>query len=570
MKWRWFVALLSVFVVTSAFAGTFTTTDTLIPVADTASATLTGDTSPAPGAGTIHLDARVYTPDGVVTPAPVIVIIPPYGGSKDSGLVTDLAQDFATQGYVVLTPTMRGFGNSEGLVTFAGPNEINDVKTMIQAMQNGTIGDSPAVAVPVSSLSKFGVTGASYGGGISFEIIRTHVPGLTAAAPIIGWTDLYQALAPNDVPKFAYFVGLFASGFDTQNPNYDDQLFERAQQFLGGNPEEARTGDTDSIDWRSVIFNPTELNVPVFVIQGWRDWLFPAEQAISLFQASTNIPFFKMYIGGIGHAPAKPDITIPEAMFLRQELIRWFDYWLRGNDNGIENEPHITIAPEHTADWSQSALVTSNTFPLPGASTITYLLNGSTLSTTSSGGRASVVHGDSFGPVVFAPIEQALGGGSTAFITAVAAANQVINSGGDVLSPSITTDIDNDANNAGFSTTALANDTHVLGIPQVSLSVSADTADTYYYVQIVEKLADGTTHLVSRGAFKDHTTPFKKVHQISFSLFGVNHVFKAGSKIRLRIASRDFPFFLPNLDEGTFKISHGKRLPSSLTLPIVP
>jgi putative CocE/NonD family hydrolase len=571
MKIRWFVAFASLLVFSSAQAGTFTTTDTLIPVADKAIATLSGDTSPDPNASTIHLDARVYIPDGVVSPAPVIVIIPPYGGSKDSGLVTVLANDFATAGYVVLTPSMRGFGNSDGLVTFAGPNEVNDVKTMIQAMQNGSIGDSPSVAVPVSSLSKFGVTGASYGGGMSFEIMRTHVAGLAAVAPIIGWTDLYQALSPNDVPKFTYIVGLFASGFNIQNPNYDDQLFTRMQQFLGGNPEDTRTGDADSIDWRSVIFNPTELSVPVFVIQGWRDWLFPAEQAISLFQTSTNIPFLKLYLGGLGHAPASTDITTPEAVFLQQQLLRWFDFWLRGSDNGIENEPKITIAPEHTGQWSQDALVTSNTFPLANASTITYMLNGQTLSTTGPGGRASVVHGDRFGPVIFAPIEQALGGGSTAFITAIAAANQVINSGGDVLSPSITTDMDSSANATGFTSAALSQDTHVMGIPQLSLSVSADTVDTYYYVQIVEKNADGSTHLVTRGAFKDHTaTGFRKVHQINFSLFAVNHVFKSGSKIRLRIASRDFPFFLPNLDEGTFKISHGSHAPSSLTLPIVP
>ena len=186
MRTKWWVALAFFFVFTSVFGGTFTTSDTLIPVPDQATGTASGDTAPAAMAGTIHLDARVYIPDGVATPAPVVVIVPPYAGSKDSGLVQDLAQDFATQGYVVFTPTMRGFGGSEGLVTLAGPNEINDLKTIILAMQNGTIGDSPVVAIPVSSLSKFGVTGVSYGGGHSFEIMRTHVAGLTAVAPIIG------------------------------------------------------------------------------------------------------------------------------------------------------------------------------------------------------------------------------------------------------------------------------------------------------------------------------------------------------------------------------------------------
>jgi hypothetical protein len=414
------------------------------------------------------------------------------------------------------------------------------------------------------------VTGASYGGGQSFELLRTHVAGLTAAAPIIGWTDLYQALSPNNVPKFSYTIGLFAGGFDPQNPNYDDIMFDRAKQLLGGNPEAARTGDCSSVDWRSVILNPTELSVPIFVIQGWRDWLFPAEQAISLFQASTNIPFFKLYIGGLGHAPASTDLDTPEALYLRDQLLRWFDYWLKGIDTGIAGEPRLTVAPAHTADWSETALVQANTFPLPNTTTNTYLLNGSTLSTTASGGRASVIHPNQFGPALFAPIENILGSNTNALVTALAAANLAINSGGDVLDARVATGSDDDATSASFTTPALGQDLHALGIPQVHLTVAGSSADAYYYVQILEKLPDGSTNLVTRGAFKDTTARFRKIHQIDFSLFAMNKVFKMGSKIRLRIASRDFPFFIPNLDQDTLRIQHGKRNPSSLVLPIAP
>ena len=42
----------------------------------------------------------------------------------------------ASAGYVVLTPTARGFGDSDGLVTLGGPNEINDLKTMIAGIQS--------------------------------------------------------------------------------------------------------------------------------------------------------------------------------------------------------------------------------------------------------------------------------------------------------------------------------------------------------------------------------------------------------------------------------------------------
>jgi len=567
MKSKWVLTLGLICVFSSAFAGTFTTTDTLIPVAQNAIGTASGDTADN-GKARIHVDARVYIPDGVAAPAPVIVIVAPYGGDKDSGLVTDLAQDFATNGYVVLTPTPRGFGDSQGLVTLAGPTEINDLKTMILAMQNGTIGDTPAVPVPVSSLSKFGVTGASYGGGQSFEIMRTHVSGLAAVAPIIGWTDLYQALSPNDVPKFSYIVGLFASGYDPQNPNYEDAMFDKLSQFLRGEPEDTHTGGTESVDWRSVIFNPTELSVPVFAIQGWRDWLFPAEQAISLFQASTNIPFFKLYLGGLGHAPAQSDLTSPEAVFLRSQLLRWFDHWLKGVANGIDTEPKVTVAPAHTSDWSQGALITSNTFPLPNTSTTTYSFNGSTLSTSGPGGQATSIASTGFGPAILSPIISA--SDAAALLLAVNAANSAINNGTDVLGPDIFTDIDNDAESKGFTSMPLGSALQVIGTPQLNLSVSSRGRNAYYYAQLLEKLPDGTLHLVSRGAIKDKSTGFRKAHSISFSLFSINHTFAAGNSIKVRISTRDFPFFLPNLDERTIKIFHNSKHPSSLSLPVVP
>src|SRR6266480_7162253 len=120
MKIRGLV-LIAVFAIWSpVFAGTFTTHDTLIRVPAGASATASGDTSPNT-ADTIHLDARVYIPDGVSAPAPVVIIIHGYGASKNTSSVVTIAQDFAAAGYVVVTPTTRGFGDSDGLVTLAGP-----------------------------------------------------------------------------------------------------------------------------------------------------------------------------------------------------------------------------------------------------------------------------------------------------------------------------------------------------------------------------------------------------------------------------------------------------------------
>ena len=214
--------------VLAASGGTFTKQATLIPVP--ASVTSTNH---------IQLDATVYLPDGVSSPAPVILVLHGFGGSKTYSKTVVLAEDFARAGYVVVAPSLRGFGESDGEVTLAGSNEVNDLKSIILAMQTGTIG---TVAVPVTSASKFGVTGISYGGGLTWELARTPVAGLAAVVPIIGWTDLYQALAPNDVPKLTYTLGLFAGGFNQTNPNYTGQMVDWLGDFLSGKPEQTRTG----------------------------------------------------------------------------------------------------------------------------------------------------------------------------------------------------------------------------------------------------------------------------------------------------------------------------------------
>ncbi|MBI3853736.1 MAG: CocE/NonD family hydrolase [Verrucomicrobia bacterium] len=562
--------LLSLTMVLNSFGGAFTKYNTRIPVPARATGTDTGDTESAT-TNTIRLDASVYIPDGAVAPTPVIIVIHGYAGAKNDERVVMLAEEFASAGYVVLAPTARGFGNSDGNVAVAGPNEINDLKTLILAMQTGTIGDSPAITVPVTAASKFGVGGASYGGGHSFEIMRTHVPGLAAVAPIVGWTDLYQALCPKDVPKLAYAVGFFASGYDPAHPNYADQMFDWIKNILGGQPEKVHVGDSQtSIDWRSVIFDPAELQVPAFVIQGWRDHLFPAEQATALFETNTNIPFFKLYLGGLGHPPASSDLGSSEGLYMRAQLRRWFDQWLKGIDTGILTEPRVTVAPEKSTDWSEAALVFADAFPLPGTITNIYYLNGILLSTTGSSGTPQKLSPTAGGSTLISFIRNAFGGDAAALMTTIIAVNEIINASGDIFSPNIVTKSDDSANARNYTSQPLANDLNVVGLPTFQLFVSAAKTNACYFVQLLEKLPDGRLKLVTRGAFKDHTAAFQNPHSIEFSPFAINHVFKAGSRIRLRITSRDYPFFLPNLNQPKVKIYRDANHPSRFTLPVAP
>jgi len=563
-----FLALL-----TQALGGTYTIRSTRIPVPATADGTVDGDTS-ASSTNSIHLDANVYVPDGVVVPAPVVVVVHGFAETKSTATIVTLAEDFAAAGYVVATPTVRGFGNSDGSVSLVGPNEINDLKTIILAMQTGSIGDAPAIAIPVTTASKFGVMGPSYGGGHTFEIMRTHVAGLTAVIPIIGWTDLYQALAPNDVPKLTYSLGLFAGGFDFKNPNYAPVMFDWLRDILNGTPEKTRQGDPESnIDWRSVIFNPAELTVPAFVIQGWQDDLFPAEQALQLAQTNHSMPFLKLYIGGLGHPPASLSITGNEGIYLGTQAVRWFDQWLKGIDTGITNEPPVTLAPENTTNWSNNALIQVSRLPLSGTVTNTYFLNGPRLSTVSpaANGKVKKLPPSTGFFFVLRPLLRAVGADDNTLIESLVSVNAILNSGAtSILDPKIFTKADGGAKRARFTSATLPADLNVVGSPSCHLIVSAGHSNAYYYVQILEHPAKGKTQLIARGAFKDHTDNPSTPHAIDFSPFTVNHTFRAGSQIFFQITSRDYPFFLPNLNQPTVKIYRDAVNTSTVSLPVAP
>jgi predicted acyl esterase len=104
-------------------------------------------------------------------------------------------------------------------------------------------------------------------------------------------------------------------------------------------------------------------------------------------------------------------------------------------------------------------------------------------------------------------------------------------------------------------------DLSVVGLPVVQLYVAAGKPNAYSFVQIEQKFALGDSKLVTRGAFKDHTIDSKLPHLIQFSPFAVNHRFRAWSQIKLVIASRDYPFFLPNLNHPRVRI-YREREPS--------
>ncbi len=139
------------------------------------------------GSTPVELDTSLYVPDS--TPAPAVLLTQGFGGSKRS--LDAAARIFAERGYVALTYSARGFGQSGGMIHFASPRyEVNDGKLLIDHLaglkQVRKQAGKPQIAV----------AGASYGGGLSL-LIAAADQRVEAVAADITWNNLSQALFPN-------------------------------------------------------------------------------------------------------------------------------------------------------------------------------------------------------------------------------------------------------------------------------------------------------------------------------------------------------------------------------------
>lgn len=125
-----------------------------------------------------------------------------------------------------------------------------------------------------------------------------------------------------------------------------------------------------------------------------------------------------------------------------------------------------------------------------------------------------------------------------------------------------------------------------------TLYVSSDAVDTDFTMKLTDVSPDGTSHILSEGALRmrfreglDQEVFIEdgKVYEIEIDLQDISHVFKEGHRIRVAVASSNFPRFDRNSNTGNplgvdseldFVIAEntvhiGPDYPSHIKLPII-
>lgn len=275
------------------------------------------------------LAATLFLPDGA-PPAggrPAVVFMHGLGGDRAG--MSALAQSMGMVGeqYAVLTVDARGHGTSGGLVGIDGPNEIADVKAVFAWL----------AARPDVADAKIGAWGISLGGGAAWNSLAAGVPW-GAIEVVETWTNLQSALVPQGLAKSGVIAG-FLGALDPKR--VDPALFAVRDAAYAGNLASVPAFAAP----RSSLQALRGLKTPVFLMQGRRDFAFGLGQALQAYGALAGPK--RIWFGLHGHAPSTFPAADSGAMLAEGK--QWFDRWLLGTANGIDQSEPVALAPE---SWS--------------------------------------------------------------------------------------------------------------------------------------------------------------------------------------------------------------------------
>jgi uncharacterized protein len=450
------------------------------------------------------LAVSIYFPAGT-GPWPAVLTRTPYG--KDVGDPAKSEARYTANGFVRVLQDSRGKGRSEGVYRpFA--DDVEDGYDTIewiakQPWSNGKVGMS----------------------GISAMAIATYNAAMSGA------------------PHFVAAFVTAGRGFTTPDGGVPMQHIEDWSRRQGVPPPQNprptfRTwGPIGPRDLRAY---SDRIAVPFYNVGGWYDifekgildgYTFLREHGAPTVRNSE-----RLMLGAFGHGPLSGALkyTAGGGDIAMGDPIRWFDYWMKGIDNGIMKEPPVKyFVMGDTRDPSAPGNVwrTSERWPPRSTPTSYYLSANRTLTTTTPTTAAK----DSF---VYDPKDAVpTVGGNNLGLDRGPMDQRTVSGRPDVLK---------------FETAPLRQAIEVVGPLKADLAVSTDAPDTDFMVKLVDVYPDGYEALVNDGAFRlryvdgfDKQTRIVagKPYVISVDLWATGLVFNAGHRIAVHVSSSNFPRF---------------------------
>ncbi len=489
-----------------------------------------------------------------------------YSAYAESGTPFADVKRFLEAGYAYVGANVRGTGASEGSYSYYQPIEGTDGAEIVEwaAVQPWSTGD-------------VGMIGGSYGGHTQIKVASHRPPHLRAIVPVATEGSEYR---DEGRTGGLFNAGLMASwtfdiqpelariGAETRVRAGDSQCAGiRAVQAPNAAYAEVLQHPFYDAWWQARALDTmvARVAVPTLLIHAWQDeWIRP-NGALRLFKLLRS-PHRKLIVQNGPHRLGGYKIT-------QKEQMRWLDRWVKGESNGVEAEPPVTIYWEVTEAEDDTNAVpnwttTYPTWPVPSLEWSTFYLT--------AAGELSAEKpnaGDDRGVRSYLyPLGTELVGSNEQFALAPYPLGTL-----------------------SYRTPSMASDMVLLGAPQLTLFFSTDQTDTDFMFSLKEVDPSGNTLFLQRSVLRaslraideqlstsdEIIQSFGKaerlmpgnVTELKLSLSALGHVLRKGHRLELSIVA---PNPTPNpvwgfapTSPSVNKIHHGALYPSQLRLPVI-
>jgi hypothetical protein len=536
-------------------------------------------------------------------PFPVVLTLC-YGDNADVG-----GEAFPAAGYVRALVGWNGRFGSEGWNNVMGRQSqlsgYDAVEWLAGFKPDGS--PSPAASWSNGKVAMYGWSGCAWP---QATVAQHAPPHLVTIAPVVGisspYLDVFYRGGLRSSVDYAVIVGAFTAtnyphcqrviGFGAVYPDSLDPTY--TQECMSKRAQNIQLVETDALDWwqhptfdaywDELTPDPAKVTVPVLLQGAWDD-IF-ARGTVKSFEefASGNKVLIMGY--GRGHSPG-PTFD-PQA-----EAVRWFDYWMKGIDDGVSDD--LSARRFRYRVMPDGGVKEAANWPIPGTEfTNLYLSPGPSVS-LATGSLSEVASRESAGSDAYRynPTQGRQNGmiglGRSYFATCT-----VLRSDCERVPPLVNA---NDPTIGGderasapdsltYVSAPMASDTEMTGPISATLYAASTAQDTDWVVSVIDVYPDGTpvdasspqpeywAHITTGwlkgthrfGHEREVPIALGQIAEYVVDVMATSHVFKAGHRIGVQIASADIPKAFPNPNPATNTIWRTAAYPSHVTLPLVP
>lgn len=473
------------------------------------------------------------------------------------------------------------------------------------------------------SSGKVGMIGASYEGWVQLWAASAKPPHLTTIIPQVAPPDPFFNI-PYEYGAF-FILGSFwwaeileteATGDITGKAlsKIGERKYEKIlktlpvidldKKVLGGENDYWRKWIKNNVNneyWQRCSFmdDLKELDIPVFFQSGWFDGDAIGTKLNYLAMKESGNENLKMIMGPWGHTNQSStrlgDLKLGDeaGLDLQIRFHKWFDYWLKGMDNDIMEEPKVMLYDLFSSRW-----LTGERYPLPQTEFTRFYLESNKGANTSNGdGRLTLSEeagGKDFDEYEYDPgdptpapnyyfkseeeTEREKKEGVNLEKTRRAREeyhNKVTSEREDILV---------------FVSEPLDSSISIAGPVSALIYASTSARDTDWFVTLSRQDKKGRLFNLCKGVirarFRESTSRPElldpgRIYEYTIDMWHTGFTFKEGERIRVEISSALFPFFSRNLNTGghnemetefitaTQRIYHSEEYRSHVLLPVI-